>query len=62
MPFYFTMENTRILETMLAREKGTYDRIREKGKTGAQKGKRERPAAIKGKSERAPPTICPKSH
>ena len=36
--------------------------IREKGKTGAAKGKRERPAGVKGKRERAPPTIWLKSH
>ena len=47
---------------VLTREKGTYACTREKGKAGGAKGKRENPAGIKGKRERAPPTICPKSH
>ena len=47
---------------VLTREKGTYACTREKGKAGGAKGKRERPAAIKGKRERAPPTISLKSH
>jgi hypothetical protein len=36
---------------VLTREKGTYACTREKGKAGAIKGKRERPAGQKGKGK-----------